>query len=123
VKRMNFSPVVEMDWWNDYTFEDLNITFTPARHWGARYVHDAHRGFGGFAIRSESGSIYHCGDSSYFSGFKEIGERCEVDVALMPIGAYRAPSGREVHMNPEEAIEAFQELGAREMIPMHYGTF
>ena len=41
----------------------------------------------------------------------------------MPIGAYEAPSGRDVHMNPEEAVRAFAELGAKVMIPMHYGTF
>ena len=41
----------------------------------------------------------------------------------MPIGAYEAPSGRDVHLNPEEAVRAFAELGAKVMIPMHYGTF
>ncbi len=41
----------------------------------------------------------------------------------MPIGAYDAPSGRDVHMNPEEAVRAFAELGAKVLIPMHYGTF
>ena len=41
----------------------------------------------------------------------------------MPLGAYEAPSGRDVHMNPEEAVRAFIELGAKTLIPMHYGTF
>ena len=40
-----------------------------------------------------------------------------------PIGAYDAPTGREVHMNPEEAVKAFNELGAKTLVPMHYGTF
>ena len=44
-------------------------------------------------------------------------------IALLPIGAYDPPSGREVHMNPEEALRAFVELGAQRMVPMHYGTF
>ena len=42
---------------------------------------------------------------------------------MMPIGAYDSMSGREVHMNPEEAITAFTDLGAKQMVPMHYGTF
>lgn len=58
-----------------------------------------------------------------FDGFREIGLRHSIDVALMPIGAYDAPSGREVHMNPEEALDAFAHLGAKWMVPMHYGTF
>ena len=41
----------------------------------------------------------------------------------MPIGAYEPPSGRDVHMTPEEALTAFEDLGARLMVPMHYGTF
>jgi L-ascorbate metabolism protein UlaG (beta-lactamase superfamily) len=41
----------------------------------------------------------------------------------LPIGAYEAPSGRDVHMNPEEALQAFEDLGAAHMIPMHYGSF
>ena len=47
----------------------------------------------------------------------------EIDIALLPIGAYEAPSGREVHMNPEEAVRAFLELRAKTLVPMHYGTF
>jgi L-ascorbate metabolism protein UlaG (beta-lactamase superfamily) len=41
----------------------------------------------------------------------------------MPIGAYDSPSGRDVHMNPEEALRAFADLGAKVLIPMHYATF
>src|SRR5205814_9067492 len=58
-----------------------------------------------------------------FSGFKEFGDRFDVQLALLPIGAYDAPTGREVHMNPEEAVKAFLELRAKTLIPMHYGTF
>ena len=86
-------------------------------------MHDSHRGFGGFVIEAGGRSIFHCGDTAYFDGFKEIGERYPIDVALLPIGAYDPPSGREVHMNPEEAIKAFCEIGAKRMVPMHYGTF
>ena len=44
-------------------------------------------------------------------------------MALLPIGAYDPPSGREVHMNPEQSIQALTDLGAKMMVPMHYGTF
>ncbi|MCB1099703.1 MAG: MBL fold metallo-hydrolase [Verrucomicrobiae bacterium] len=124
VRRCGFSDVIEMKYWEQRMVDDLLITFTPAQHWGARYVHDTHRGFGGFIITSATGrSLYHCGDSAYFNGFQQIGEHSSIDLALLPIGAYEAPSGREVHMNPEEALRAFEELGALHMCPMHYGTF
>jgi L-ascorbate metabolism protein UlaG (beta-lactamase superfamily) len=86
-------------------------------------LHDTHRGFGGYIIEIGGRTIYHCGDTAYFDGFKEIGERFAIDIALLPIGAYDPPSMREVHMNPEEALKAFVQLGAKTMVPMHYGTF
>ena len=124
VQRCGFSDVIELKHWEQQTIGDLLITLTPAQHWGARYVHDTHRGFGGFIVTTAHGrTLYHCGDSAYYDGFGRIGDHSPIDVALMPIGAYEAPSGREVHMNPEEAILAFEELGAERMCPMHYGTF
>ena len=82
-----------------------------------------HRGFGGFVVAVDGRTIFHCGDSAYFPGFKEIGERYKIDIALLPIGAYDAPTGREVHMNPEQAVDAFVELGAQTLVPMHFGSF
>ncbi len=123
VRRLDFGGVTELDTWGTGHFRDLRITLTPARHWGARMIHDTHRHFGGFLIESECRTVYHCGDSAIFDGFTEIGKRAAIDVALLPIGAYEAPSGRPVHMSPEEAISAFGMLGARLMVPMHHDTF
>ena len=123
VHDLGFHSVHELHYWECYEHGPLRITLTPCHHWGARMLHDSHRGFGGFVIEVAGRAIFHCGDTAYFDGFKEIGERHPIDVALMPIGAYDPPSGREVHMNPEEAVRAFMDLGARRMVPMHYGTF
>lgn len=123
VHDLGFREVHELHYWEHYQHGPLKITLTPCHHWGARVLHDSHRGFGGFVIEANGRSIFHCGDTAYFEGFKEIGERHSIDIALMPIGAYDPPSGREVHMNPEEAVRAFLELGAKRLVPMHYGTF
>lgn len=124
VKRLGFPAVHEVKVWDALEFTDLRVTHTPCHHWGARYLHDTHRDYGGYLIEAGGKSVFHCGDSAWFDGFTEIGRRHgNIDVALMPIGAYEAPSGRDVHMNPEEAVRAFAELGAKVMIPMHYGTF
>ncbi len=123
VKNCGFGHIVELKTWQSATFQDLRITLTPARHWGARNIHDTHRQFGGFLIKSPERCLFHCGDSAMFDGFQEIGKRASIDLALMPIGAYDAPSGRQVHMNPEEALDAFEIMGAKNMIPMHHDTF
>ena len=123
VKRLGFNTVYEMSVWDQIHFKDLTITHTPTHHWGARYLHDTHRDYGGYMVSSGDSKVFHCGDSAYFEGFKEIGKQHTPDVALMPIGAYESPSGRDVHMNPEEALKAFIEMEAGILIPMHYGTF
>ncbi|PTY00062.1 MBL fold metallo-hydrolase [Verrucomicrobia bacterium LW23] len=124
VHDLGFERVHELRWWEEITFRKFKITFTPAKHWGARTLTDKHRGYGGFMIETPTGRrIYHCGDSAYFDGFREIGERLRPEIALMPIGNYEPPSGRDVHMGPEEALRAYQELGAQQFIPMHFGTY
>lgn len=123
VHDLGFHSVHELNYWETHKHGPLSITLTPCHHWGARVLHDSHRGFGGFVIEAGGRSIFHCGDTAYFDGFKEIGRRKKIDIALLPIGAYDPPSGREVHMNPEEAVKAFIDLGAEVLVPMHYGTF
>lgn len=124
VHNLGFNRVHELERWQTIKHEDVKVTLTPAHHWGARMLHDSHRGFGGFLIEFAGRSILHCGDSAYAKGvFPGIADRANVEIALLPIGAYDAPTKRNVHMNPEEALVAFGELRAQKLIPMHYGSF
>ncbi len=128
VSRLGFSRVHTLTWWQSTVAAGLHITMTPAQHWGARMFRDTHRGFGGYVLRPadagpDAPSVYHSGDTAYFSGFREIGERLHPDTALLPIGAYFPDSYRAVHTSPEEALQAFVDLGAKQMVPMHFGTF
>jgi L-ascorbate metabolism protein UlaG (beta-lactamase superfamily) len=120
---LGFDRVVELGWWQQFQLGGVLVTATPAKHWGARVIRDVHRGYGGYCLSGGSHSIYHSGDTAYFSGFREIGQRLNPDVALLPIGAYQPESFRNVHTSPEDALHAFADLGARHMIPMHFGTF
>jgi L-ascorbate metabolism protein UlaG (beta-lactamase superfamily) len=74
-------------------------------------------------MRAGKHSVYHAGDTAYFDGFSEIGARLHPELALLPIGAYHPASFRNVHTSPEDAVQAFLDLRARWMVPMHYGTF
>jgi L-ascorbate metabolism protein UlaG (beta-lactamase superfamily) len=120
---LGFARVIELDWWESFSHRDWRVTLTPGQHWGARTLHDQHRGYGGFVLEHQGLRIYHAGDSAYFDGFKEIGRRLSPDVALLPIGAYHPETFRHVHMGPDEAVKAFQDLQSRWLVPMHYGTF
>ncbi len=123
VSDIGFQDVVELDWWNNYRHGNLTVTHVPSRHWGARILRDAHRGYGGYVLRDARHSLYHAGDTAYFSGFREIGNRLGPELALLPIGAYNPPSFRNVHTSPDDATRAFLDLNSRWMVPMHYGTF
>ena len=123
VSDLGYGRVIELEWWQSAQLGQLEITHVPSRHWGARIVRDTHRGYGGFVLRDVEHSLYHAGDTAYFDGFREIGARLQPDIALLPIGAYHPDSFRAVHTSPEDAVQAFVDLGARCMVPMHYGTF
>lgn len=123
VSDLGFRDVVELNWWGSYRHRNVTITHVPSRHWGARILRDAHRGYGGYVLRDGKHSVYHAGDTAYFSGFREIGMRLAPQLALLPIGAYNPPSFRNVHTSPADATRAFVDLNARWMVPMHYGTF
>jgi L-ascorbate metabolism protein UlaG (beta-lactamase superfamily) len=123
VSDLGFEEIIELDWWNHYRHGDLTVTHVPSRHWGARILKDSHRGYGGYVLRSEKHSVYHAGDTAYFSGFREIGQRLSPEVALLPIGAYNPEQFRTVHTSPGDATRAFLDLNSRWMVPMHYGSF
>jgi L-ascorbate metabolism protein UlaG (beta-lactamase superfamily) len=120
---LGFERTIELEWWETFQRGNWKVTLTPGKHWGARTLHDEHRGYGGFLLEHDGRRLYHAGDSGYFDGFKEIGARLKPEIALLPIGAYLPESFRNVHMGPEEAVKAFRDLGARWFVPMHYGTF
>jgi L-ascorbate metabolism protein UlaG (beta-lactamase superfamily) len=121
-----FPRVVELDWWQSHTEGDLTITLTPARHWSMRAPWNRNDTlWGGFVFSSKEGVAYHAGDTALFDGFAEIGKRLgPIDWAMLPIGAYEPRWFMEPqHMNPDDAADAFLQLGARNLVAMHWGTF
>jgi len=124
-KSANTIDTEELDWYESYDDGTIEITFVPAQHWGRRGVFDKNRVlWGGYVLTYGEKSIYFCGDSAKGDHFAEIGDRFDIEYALLPIGAYRPEFiMKHSHINPQEAFEAFDQLRAKKMIPMHYGTF
>jgi L-ascorbate metabolism protein UlaG (beta-lactamase superfamily) len=77
----------------------------------------------GYVLRGDGPSVFVCGESGYFSGFAEIGDRHRPDIALLPIGGYAPRSFRAEHMSPLDALFAFEDLGARMLVPIRFGAF
>lgn len=126
-KRKGFPRVEEFNWWEETTVDEVSFHFVPAQHWTRRTLFDMNRShWGGWVIENKTlkEAVYFCGDSGYFRGFSDIKERFSIDIALMPIGAYEPEwFMKEVHMTPEEAVQAYLDLQAVHFIPMHYGSF
>ena len=102
----------------------MQLTATPAQHFSGRTLTDRNRTlWASWVIESGGQRIYYSGDSGYFDGFRQIGERFGgFDLALMENGAYDAywPA---VHMTPEETVQAFLDLRARVLYCVHNSTF
>ncbi|MEM5017196.1 MBL fold metallo-hydrolase [Metabacillus indicus] len=125
-RRRGYKNVKEAAWWDVFDKEDVRFTFVPAQHWTRRTLWDTNTShWGGWVIEHKDHSIYFAGDSGYFRGFKEIGEKMSVDAVLMPIGAYEPEWFMKVsHINPEDAVTAYLDLNAKgPFVPMHYGAF
>ena len=124
--RHGAPPATELDWWGSTKVGPVTVHFVPSQHWSRRGLADANEMlWGGFVIEGSSARLYHSGDTAYFDGFKEIGRRYPgIDAAMLPIGAYDpAWFMSKQHMNPEEAVQAFEDLGAARFLAMHWGTF
>jgi hypothetical protein len=116
--------IQEFDWWQGASHGGVQVTATPAQHFSGRGLWDRDSTlWAGWVLQAGGQRIFYSGDTGYFGGFRQIGERLgPIDLALMENGAYDAywPA---VHMQPEETVQAFQDLGARLLYLVHNSTF
>lgn len=118
---------VELDWWQEAASRhDVWITAVPAQHFSGRTPFDRDRRLWcGFIVQAANLCIYFAGDTGAGPHFAEIARRFpQIDLAILPIGAYRPKWFMgEVHLSPEQALEAHLRLGARVSVASHFGTF
>ena len=126
-KHLKSISLQEAGWYQEYHLEnDIRVIFLPAKHWGRRSVNDFNKTlWGSFLIIKENKKVFFAGDTAYDHIFKDIHELFgDIDICILPIGAY-SPDFimKSSHTTPEEALKAFNDLGGKVLIPMHYGTF
>ncbi len=126
LREAGFTRVDELDWWEGASAGSWQVTATPARHFSRRGFSDANATLWcGFDLQGPDGHVFFAGDSGTGPHWNDVQQRLgPPDLALLPIGAYEprwlmAP----VHMNPAEAAQAHRDLGARQSVGMHFGTF
>lgn len=127
--------VVEMDWWDSHVYRGVEFNFTPVQHWSARGPGDRSQTlWGGYAVFAPDLHWYFSGDTGYSKDFLDTRARFAgrhtaargggFDLALIAVGAYEPRwfmSGQ--HVNPVEAVQIHQDLGAKRSVGVHWGTF
>ncbi|MDM4767762.1 MBL fold metallo-hydrolase [Pelomonas sp. SE-A7] len=116
--------VRQLDWWQATEHQGLRLVCTPAQHFSGRSLSDGNQTlWASWALLGQQARVFFSGDSGYFDGFREIGERLgPFDLSLMETGAYD-PQWPDVHMQPAQSLQAHLDVKARVMLPIHNGTF
>lgn len=117
----------QLDWFDSFDDRKRQIKLIPCDHWTMRNPLEGPNRllWGSYLLRTASGpTIFISGDTAYFDRFKEIGEEFSIDLAIINLGAYEPRwfmAGS--HINPDETVQAFKELGAARLLIVHWGTF
>jgi L-ascorbate metabolism protein UlaG (beta-lactamase superfamily) len=118
----------ELATWESWERDGLRVTAVPVRHNGFRYAIDGEwmtTSYTGYVVEYAGRTVYFGGDTAATRGFRAAAERFPaIDLAILPIAPiYPREFMCRAHIDPGEAIQAFLELGARYLVPMHFDTF
>lgn len=116
--------IESFEWWQESSTEKALIAFTPAQHFSGRTLGDRDSTlWGSWIIKAKNASLFFSGDTGYFSGFKTIGNKYgPFDVTFIETGAY-ASEWPDIHLFPEQSVQAHIDLQGVVMVPIHNGTF
>lgn len=116
--------IKEFDWWEgESVAEGIDLTCTPARHFSGRGFRSNKTLWASFVLKTGGYTIFIGGDSGYDDSFKKIGEAFgPFDLAMLECGQYDK-QWPDIHMMPEETVQASIDLKAKVLLPVHWGKF
>lgn len=116
--------VRQLDWWDDTTVGPVRLVAVPAQHFSGRSLMDEDRTlWASWVIMAGGLRVFFSGDTGYHADFKTIGERYgPFDLTMIETGAYDA-QWADIHMQPEQTLQAHLDLRGRWLLPVHNGTF
>jgi len=115
----------ELDWGDSINFKDLTINCTEARHYSGRKSVSNDSLWTSWVVKGPKHSVFHSGDSGYSPHFTKIGKRFPgIDLSLIKVGDYGIDLGwQDIHMIPENSVKSHKDIGAKVMLPIHWGVF
>ncbi|MDH7446422.1 MBL fold metallo-hydrolase [Aquimarina sp. 2201CG14-23] len=116
--------IVELDWWQETELDGIRFICTPAQHFSGRGLTDRTKTlWSSWVIKSSTDNIFFSGDSGYADHFKEIGNTYgPFDFAMIECGQYNE-MWPDIHMFPEETVQAGLDVKAKKIMPIHWGAF
>jgi L-ascorbate metabolism protein UlaG (beta-lactamase superfamily) len=116
--------ITELDLWESASpSEGITFTAAPSRHFSGRMFRRNQTLWCSFVLELGQHRLFLGGDSGYGLHFGEIGRRFgPFDLAFLESGQYGA-HWPEIHMLPEQTVQAAREIGARVLLPVHWGKF
>jgi len=114
----------EYAWWNELEVHGITIVATPARHFSGRGLFDRDRTLWcSWVVSCNGHRVFHSGDTGMTALFKEIGKKYgPFDIAFIKIAAYNK-NWPDIHLNPEQTVEANGDLGGKLLVPIHWAVF
>ncbi|MCM3132402.1 MBL fold metallo-hydrolase [Paenibacillus polysaccharolyticus] len=116
--------ITEHQWGDEFSFKGLTFACAPARHFSGRGLFDRDSTLWcSWVIVGRKTKVFFSGDSGYGPHFKEIGSKYgPFDLTLMECGQYDE-RWSNIHMMPEETVQAHLDVGGNVLIPIHWGAF
>lgn len=116
--------VRQLNWWQETSVDAIQLIATPAQHFSGRGLFDGDRSlWASWVIAVGDLKLFFSGDTGYHSDFKTIGDRFgPFDMTFLETGAYDL-QWADVHMQPEQTLQAHLDLKGRWLLPVHNGTF
>lgn len=133
VDDLGFSRVTEIECGDQLAVGRCDVIAVPTCHDPGRWRKGDGATCAGYVIAHDGIAVHHSGDvdMSDFAVFEDIGQKFSLDATLLPIGGmlpvwfYRMRKkhlDRGVHIDPDTALAIAQRLGAKTMVPVHWGT-
>jgi L-ascorbate metabolism protein UlaG (beta-lactamase superfamily) len=122
--------ITELDWWETHTLKrrgaktELAVTAAPSQHFSGRGLKDRNATlWSSLVLRTAKHAVFFSGDTGLTTEYATIRERLgPFDLVMLEVGAFH-PAWGDIHLGPENALEALKLLGGGAFLPVHWGTF
>ncbi len=118
-RRHGLGPVAQVAVGDALEIGELHVDVVAAAHSGSRLRAKPGDQAVGYVFAHGGTRTWVAGDTALFDEMSGIGP---VDVAVLPVGGWWRTLGPG-HLDPRDAVVAAERVGARTLIPIHWGTF